>query len=77
MIRFNFNLYIASGDILEINQCSQKEIYINFPITSAPVHHWPELIIMNLSENSINLAAGEVIAKLNLHSPQPSRMYYD
>ena len=36
----------------------------------APVHHWPDLILMNLSETPINLEAGEVVATLNLHSPQ-------
>ena len=66
----NFGLYIASSDLLEISQHSTRELYLNCPITMAPVHHWPELILMNLSENPINLEAGEVIAKLNLHSPK-------
>ena len=68
--KVSFGLYIASGDLLEVNQYSQKEIYINCPITLAPVHHWPELIIMNMSEKPINLEAGEVIGKSNLCSPQ-------
>ena len=52
MIKFHFGLYIASGDLLEINQHSKRELYLNCPITMAPVHHWPEFILMNLSKKN-------------------------
>ena len=70
MQKLHFGLYIASGAQLEMSQNSTRELYLNCPITMAPVHHWPDLILMNLSETPINLEVGEVVATVNLHSPQ-------
>ena len=39
MVKLHFGLYIASGALLEINQHSKRELYLNCPITMAPVHH--------------------------------------
>ena len=70
IVRLPFGLNIASGTQLEITQHSKRELYLNCPIMMAPVHHWPELILINLSENPINLEAGEVLATINLQSPK-------
>ena len=50
MQKLHLGLYIASGAQLEISQNSTRELYLNCPITMAPVHHWPDLILMNLTE---------------------------
>ena len=50
MLKLPLDLYIASSTQLNLSQHSSKELYINCPITAPPVHHWPHLILMNLTE---------------------------
>ena len=70
MQKLHLGLYIASGAQLDISQNSTRELYLNCPITMAPVHHWPDLILMNLTESPLTLEAGEVVATIHLNSPQ-------
>ena len=70
MLKLPLGLYIASSAPLDMCQNSNKDLYLNCPITMPPVHYWPNIILMNLTEVPLTLKAGEVIAQIQLDSPQ-------
>ena len=58
MLKLPLGLYIASSAPLDMCQNSTQDLYLNCPITMAPVHYWPDIILMNLTETPLTLKTG-------------------